>query len=117
MAISFTIMALSSYVVHSTSNLFVLELMFLLIDATGNINNICSTVCISRMHLTKAEPWMKSLHLCYGIGAFITPLLISAFGVKSYFLYTFVAIPFVVFMLFTKEFEPLTMAIDVQELQ
>lgn len=45
------------------------------------------------------------MHLCYGVGAFITPLLISAFGVKSYFLYSFVALPFILFMLLTKEIE------------
>ena len=50
MALSFTVMALGSYVIHATSSLFVIELTFLLLDASGNVNNICSTVCISRIH-------------------------------------------------------------------
>lgn len=115
MALSFAVMALASFVVNATSSLFVIELMFLLIDATGNIMNICSTVCISHIYHSRAEPWIKSLHLCYGVGAFITPLLIRAFGVKSFFIYAIVAVPFALFMLFTTEIEQGIVMADLNE--
>jgi hypothetical protein len=102
MSLAFVVMGFASCVIDYTESLFIIELMFLLIETAGMTINICSTVSITRLHGIRGESWIKSLHLCYGIGAFISPLLINAFGIRSYTIYGFLAIPFFVFMLVTK---------------
>jgi hypothetical protein len=77
MSLSFLVIGLCSLGVHLSTHLLALDLLFLFIETAGMVVNICSTVCIFRLHKEKGEPWIKSLHFCYGIGAFVTPLLIG----------------------------------------
>jgi hypothetical protein len=102
MSVAFVVMGIAFYGIDATENLFVIEVMFLLVETADIIINICSTVCIVRLHSSKGEPWIKSRHLSYGMGAFVSPLLISVFGIRSYTIYGFLAIPFVMFLLLNK---------------
>jgi len=33
------------------------------------------------------DPWIKALHFCYAFGAFLSPLLVSQFGIKTYIIF------------------------------
>lgn len=115
MAISFSVIGVCSVGVHMSAGLLSLDLLFLLIETAGMVMNICSTVCIFRLHGSRGEPWIKSLHFCYGVGAFLTPLVIGQLGMAAYSIYACVAVPMGLFMLLTKEKQADTVPLEMKE--
>jgi hypothetical protein len=53
MSLSFLVIGLCSLGVHLSTHLLALDLLFLFIETAGMVVNICSTVCIFRIHKEK----------------------------------------------------------------
>jgi hypothetical protein len=58
---------------------------------------------------------VKAFHFCFGIGAFTTPLLLKAFGVKAYIGYAVLTVPIAGFLLIAKEVRSDFEAVSVNE--
>jgi hypothetical protein len=97
---SLAIMGVSSLVICYTKSLLVFSMMFFCIGVAGNILGVLIQLAILSMYTEKSvEIWIKTMHFSFGVGAFISPLIITIFKLSSFKIYAFFCILFACFYL------------------
>jgi len=75
--------------------LWLLALILFLTGAVQGMLNIGGNTLLVWVHDTKVGPYMNALHFCFGVGTFITPIIVAQFIVHEgglYFSYLFLAV-------------------------
>jgi predicted MFS family arabinose efflux permease len=87
LVLSTLLISISVFLATRVETVELFSFLYFLIDvAAVNINIVC-TVAIMRLKPVGYDPWIKALHFSYAFGAFLSPLLVSQFGIKAYIIY------------------------------
>jgi fucose permease len=87
LVLSTLLISISVFLATQVKTVELFSFLYFLIDvAAVNINIVC-TVAIMKLKPVGYDPWIKALHFCYAFGAFLSPLLVSQFGIKAYVIY------------------------------
>lgn len=78
LAISVAVCSVCTMVVPMTASLTIVCVLFTSHGVTRGFLGSCGTTLLIVLHGKAVQPFMQALHLCFGIGAFVSPLLLSA---------------------------------------
>lgn len=100
-AVSCAVIGMASGSIGNTDSLFVFSSMFFVMGIAIMIINIMDTVSLLRIHPRKnTEGWIKALHLSFGVGAFVSPLCTSYFGLTSFKIFPVLALLLTILLVF-----------------
>lgn len=102
MGAAYLLVGVCALLTYQTTNMIVFECIFMAVEFSKMVVNVCTTVCILRSHITLGEAWVKSFHFCYGIGAFVSPLIIKAMHLDAFWIYAAAVLPVASFLLLTR---------------
>jgi len=97
-------MALLTLTIPWLSALWMLIVVFTLVGLALGIMDVGGNTLLVWMYGSEVAPYMNALHLCFGIGAFIGPLVMNGFAaatgnaVDTYWLYAGLMLPAVVWL-------------------
>lgn len=101
LAIAYLLVGGCALITYFTTNMLLYECVFLLVEMCKMLVNVASTVCILRTQTT-GEAWVKSFHFCYGVGAFVSPLIIKAMKLEAFWVYAAAVVPVVALLFVIK---------------
>lgn len=77
-AVGFAIMAMSMLLIPNIHVLVVLVACFFIIGVAQNFVDVGANTLVVWVHGSKVGPYMNALHLTFGIGAFVAPIIAAA---------------------------------------
>jgi predicted MFS family arabinose efflux permease len=86
-ALSLTIISIMCFLNASETRVFWNAVQMFTIGFNHNIIGVLGQVQIMNIHTTSLNSWLQTLHFGFGVGSSLSPLLISAIGLKAIFFY------------------------------
>ena len=83
MALMIVLMAVLTALTPALPLLWVLTAVLFLTGAVQGLLNIGGNALILWLHGDRVGPFMSALHLCFGIGTFITPIIVAQFVARE----------------------------------
>ena len=79
MAVMIVLMAVLTALTPMSSQLWVLTAILFFTGAVQGLLNIGGNAMLVWIHGDRVGPWMNGLHFCFGIGTFITPIIVAQY--------------------------------------
>jgi FHS family Na+ dependent glucose MFS transporter 1 len=84
LAVSFLLVGVTSFLAVYTEAVLPTAVVFFF-SAVGCAGiDVLSQSSIVEVHGSKVDPWMQFLHFCFGLGSFISPLILATIGSNAY---------------------------------
>lgn len=107
--IAFFIISVMCYLVGSQTNVFWIAIYSFIIGINDNILTVLGQVQIMAIHTgTALNSWIQALHFGFGVGAALSPIIISFLGMNASYLYGSFALILGIFIFREKDSDPTT---------